>query len=46
MAKKYFIFRGEASANFEDVINIIIQLDSLEIKVNVILIVINEKLVY
>jgi len=43
MAKKYCFFMSEASADFKDVIDIIIQLDSFEHKENFIFIVIIER---
>jgi hypothetical protein len=43
MAKKYCFYESEISASFEDVINIIIQLDSFKYMANIILIVIIER---
>ena len=43
MAKKYCFFKSEAFADFKDVIDIIIQLDSFEHKENFIFIVIIER---
>ena len=44
-AKKYYFFMREASANFKDVININIQLNSFDYKVKVILNVVIERCV-
>lgn len=45
MVKKYYFFEWVISVNFKDVINIIIQLNSFEYKVIVILTIIIERFV-